>query len=49
MYKFTFLFTWQKDEFSEDLVTVQKEDRNGQETYEADIKDKPEEQKQQVS
>ncbi|XP_074884439.1 coiled-coil domain-containing protein 141 isoform X4 [Buteo buteo] len=38
-----------KDEFSEDLVTVQKEDRNGQETYEADIKDKPEEQKQQMA
>ncbi|XP_069637666.1 coiled-coil domain-containing protein 141 isoform X3 [Haliaeetus albicilla] len=38
-----------KDEFSEDLVTVQKEDRNSQETYEADIKDKPEEQKQQMA
>ncbi|KAM9629161.1 coiled-coil domain-containing protein 141 isoform 2-T4 [Morphnus guianensis] len=38
-----------KDEFSEELVTVQKEDRNGQEAYEADIKDKPEEQKQQMA
>ncbi|XP_029875055.1 coiled-coil domain-containing protein 141 isoform X2 [Aquila chrysaetos chrysaetos] len=38
-----------KDEFSEELVTVQKEDRNGQEAYEANIKDKPEEQKQQMS
>lgn len=44
-----FLFTWQKDEFSEELVTVQKEERKGQEACEAVIKDKAEEQKQQVS
>lgn len=44
-----FLFTWQKDEFSEELVTVQKEERKGQEAREAVIKDKAEEQKQQVS
>ncbi|XP_009951167.1 PREDICTED: coiled-coil domain-containing protein 141, partial [Leptosomus discolor] len=36
-----------KDEFSEELVTVQKEERNGQEACEAVIKDKVEEQKQQ--
>ncbi|KAM6080880.1 coiled-coil domain-containing protein 141 isoform 2-T2 [Theristicus caerulescens] len=36
-----------KDEFSEELVTVQKEERNGQEACEAVIKDKAEEQKQQ--
>ncbi|XP_014809969.1 PREDICTED: coiled-coil domain-containing protein 141 isoform X2 [Calidris pugnax] len=38
-----------KDEFSEDLVTVQKEERNGQEACEIVIKDKAEEQKQQLS
>ncbi|XP_074000886.1 coiled-coil domain-containing protein 141 [Numenius arquata] len=38
-----------KDEFSEDLVTVQKEDRNGQEACEIVIKDKAEEQKQQIA
>ncbi|KAM6080882.1 coiled-coil domain-containing protein 141 isoform 4-T4 [Theristicus caerulescens] len=37
-----------KDEFSEELVTVQKEERNGQEACEAVIKDKAEEQKQQM-
>ncbi|XP_075368270.1 coiled-coil domain-containing protein 141 isoform X1 [Mycteria americana] len=36
-----------KEEFSEELVTVQKEERNGQEACEAVIKDKVEEQKQQ--
>ncbi|KAM6396915.1 coiled-coil domain-containing protein 141 isoform 2-T2 [Pluvialis apricaria] len=38
-----------KDEFSEELVTVQKEERNGQEACEAVIKDKAEEQKQQMA
>ncbi|XP_051479890.1 coiled-coil domain-containing protein 141 [Apus apus] len=37
-----------KDELSEELVTVQKEERNGQEACEALIKDKSEEQKQQM-
>ncbi|XP_075566500.1 coiled-coil domain-containing protein 141 isoform X2 [Pelecanus crispus] len=36
-----------KEEFSEELVTVQKEERNGQEACEAVTKDKAEEQKQQ--
>ncbi|XP_075009452.1 coiled-coil domain-containing protein 141 isoform X2 [Calonectris borealis] len=36
-----------KDEFSEELVAVQKEERNGQEACETVIKDKAEEQKQQ--
>ncbi|XP_009897406.2 coiled-coil domain-containing protein 141 [Dryobates pubescens] len=36
-----------KAEFSEELVTVQKEERNGQEACEAVIKDREEEQKQQ--
>jgi len=39
---------WQKEEFSEELVTVEKEERNGQEACEAVSKDKAEEQKQQV-
>ncbi|XP_074729179.1 coiled-coil domain-containing protein 141 isoform X2 [Strix uralensis] len=38
-----------KDEFSEELVTVQKEERDGQEACEAVMKDKPEEQKQQMA
>ncbi|XP_065493295.1 coiled-coil domain-containing protein 141 isoform X2 [Caloenas nicobarica] len=38
-----------KDEFSEELVTVQKEERKGQEAREAVIKDKAEEQKQQMA
>ncbi|XP_075612659.1 coiled-coil domain-containing protein 141 isoform X2 [Balearica regulorum gibbericeps] len=38
-----------KDEFSEELVTVQKEERNGQEACEAVLKDKAEEQKQQMA
>ncbi|KAM6259278.1 coiled-coil domain-containing protein 141 [Spheniscus humboldti] len=38
-----------KDEFSEELVTVQKEERNGQEACEAVIKDKAEEQNQQMA
>ncbi|KAK2532602.1 Ccdc141 isoform A [Columba livia] len=38
-----------KDEFSEELVTVQKEERKGQEACEAVIKDKAEEQKQQMA
>ncbi|XP_009883926.1 PREDICTED: coiled-coil domain-containing protein 141 [Charadrius vociferus] len=36
-----------KDEFSEELVAVQKEERNGQEACEAVIKDEVEEQKQE--
>ncbi|XP_030342540.1 coiled-coil domain-containing protein 141 isoform X3 [Strigops habroptila] len=38
-----------KSEFSEELVTFQKEERNGQEACEAVIKEKAEEQKQQMS
>ncbi|XP_059676159.1 coiled-coil domain-containing protein 141 isoform X2 [Gavia stellata] len=38
-----------KDEFYEELVTVQKEERNGQEACEDVIKDKAEEQKQQMT
>ncbi|OPJ80121.1 coiled-coil domain-containing protein 141 [Patagioenas fasciata monilis] len=38
-----------KDEFSEELVAVQKEERKGQEAREAVSKDKAEEQKQQMA
>ncbi|XP_074450075.1 coiled-coil domain-containing protein 141 isoform X4 [Larus michahellis] len=38
-----------KDEFSEELVTVQKEERNGQEARETALKDKAEQQKQQMA
>ncbi|XP_074766808.1 coiled-coil domain-containing protein 141 isoform X5 [Athene noctua] len=38
-----------KVEFSEELVPVQKEEKNGQEACEAITKDKPEEQKQQMA
>ncbi|XP_075286502.1 coiled-coil domain-containing protein 141 isoform X3 [Opisthocomus hoazin] len=38
-----------KEEFSEELVTVEKEERNGQEACEAVSKDKAEEQKQQMA
>ncbi|XP_010187027.1 PREDICTED: coiled-coil domain-containing protein 141 [Mesitornis unicolor] len=40
---------FKKGEFSEKLVTVQKEERNSQEACEAVIKDKAEEQKQQMA
>ncbi|XP_069717128.1 coiled-coil domain-containing protein 141 isoform X3 [Phaenicophaeus curvirostris] len=38
-----------KDEFSEELITVKKEERNGQEPCESVIKDKAEEQNQQIA
>ncbi|XP_063197942.1 coiled-coil domain-containing protein 141 isoform X2 [Chroicocephalus ridibundus] len=38
-----------KDEFSEELVTVQKEERNGQEACKTALKDKAEQQKQQMA
>lgn len=41
-----FLLTWQKVDFSEELITVKKEERNGQEACET-VKEV--EQKQQVS
>lgn len=46
MHKLTFLFSWQKVEFCEELITLKIEERNGQEACET-VKEV--EQKQQVS